>query len=755
MKKNFIATTLLILITLVITIAIFKPVIQHPNSYLFSNNGDAIKSYFNFSDYLKYDTGIKFDGINYPYGEHLQYDNTHPFHSVVFKFVDKFVDVSPYGVAILNLMMIFALALAVPFIFLILRYYKLPVWYSFIVALIILFLSPQLDRIKGHFEMVYLYFIPMYWYFLLKFRKGKRPWLWAVLLISTGVIGGFTSAYFAAFFSIFLFSVLLADLWFKRKNLKEYIRPGITLFIMAVMPLIIVKGVVGITDWANDRPFNPWGFYVFHANISSIFMPTSFPFHEMFFKWSKISWEWEGRAYVGLPATILAILITIKFVRNLFTKRKSIPFFQNENLNVYLLGATLVLLFAMCFPFKYGFGFLLDLLPPVKQFRALGRFAWIFYYVFTVYAAYYFYHLSLKLKENGSGKKSITLLVLVLVFWSYDAVLNAKNSFSGIFFDNNTIESSDAEYQQILKEANINASDFQAIFFLPFSNTSGDKLNFDGGRNIAFGEAMRCAYHTGLPLVQSYSPRLPFSDALSTVQLLADSSIRKTRLDDMNQQPLLLVSTHEKMNRSEQWLINHSKQLYSDDRVTLSRVELSSFHRSYKNWQNYVDTTVVKLTGNEITKADIPLNQLVVLDFDQFESENIFAGKGAKFKRRKTMQVFDENFAEKGLTGDYRLSFWMFFDNRIYDMPRPFINIANNNGNVEETIWLNNRAIHNVYNHWVLIEQDINLQPGKRYQLEIKGRYITIDKLLLQPKGSNVWEKTAEGKKWLNNFAID
>ncbi len=36
----------------------FGRVIVNPDSYLFSTSGDAVKSYYNFSYYLKYDSGI-------------------------------------------------------------------------------------------------------------------------------------------------------------------------------------------------------------------------------------------------------------------------------------------------------------------------------------------------------------------------------------------------------------------------------------------------------------------------------------------------------------------------------------------------------------------------------------------------------------------------------------------------------------------------------------------------------------------------
>jgi hypothetical protein len=753
MKRNLFAILFLLAVVLGLTIIQFKPVLKNPNSFLFSHGGDAVKSYYNFSYHLKYGEGIRYKGINYPYAEHPQYENTHPFHLVVLKQVNKVIPLDRYGVAIINLSMIFSFLLTIPFLFLILRRYKLPVWYAIITALIILYLSPQLDRIKGHFEMVYLFFIPMFWYLLLRFRDGVRQWLWGSLLVIAGLIGGFTSAYFVAFYAILLLSVLVADLWLKRKNLKSYIKPGLILLTMAIIPLIVVKGLVSMTDWAPDRPNNPWGFYIFHANLFSVFLPDYQAMKSLFSTWTNFGYQWEGRSYIGLPASLLAVSMIFTIVYQAIKKQKDQFLFQHPEMNTFLLGAVLVLLFSMCFPFKYGFGFLLDILPPVKQFRALGRFAWIFYYVFTVYAAILFWKSYQTLKEKAMPVSAILFLTFVLGSWSLDAAINAKKSFSGIFLPNNKLESNNEPYRQMLREANINTEDYQAIFFLPFANTSGDKLLFEEGMN-AFAEAMKCAYHTGLPLIQSFSPRLPFPHALSSIQMLADSAIRKTRLDDMNDQPLLLVITNEKLTKEEQWLKDHATALHTYSNVSLASFELNVFHQSHQNWQNYADSTIKKLSGSVKIKADVPISRLYHRDFEEATHENSFAGRGALFQRRNKIEVFSENFSEKGMDGSYELSFWMYFDTRMYDMPQPKLHLYQN-GKYQKTIRLNNRHIHNIYDRWVRVEQLFDIQSGFTYQLEVEGKYIALDELLLKPVSCNVLIETQDGRKLFNNFPLD
>lgn len=757
MKKNTLAIFASLLFTIVLFIFIFKPVLQHPNSILYSKSGDAQKSYFNFSYYLKYDKGIKHDGINYPYGDHLQYINSHPLYVQVLKFVDKNIyPIANYGVAILNLTMLISLILAVPFLFLILRHYSLPRWYAAIFAVILLLLTPQFDRIHGHFEMVYAFFLPMYWYLLIRWREGRKRWLWGSLLLAGALIGGFTSAYFASFYAILLFGVLFVDIWKNRKNLKAYRKEGLYIFLLAVTPLMIVKGLVSVTDWVDDRPDNPYGFYVYHANFLSVFLPFISPLKNLLGNYINMNFEWEGRAYVGLPASLLAVSIFLAGVYNLFAKNKiSFRVFRPEKrLHTFFFAAILVLLFSMCIPFKYGFGFLLELIPPVKQFRALGRFTWIFYYVFTVYAAWFFYRHFRLLKLKKQPFVATLLLVFVIAYWSIDVGINIRRSTTGLFNKNDKLESSDEEYLNRFKEAGVNPEEFQAVFFLPFASTCGDKLLFEKGMN-AFSDAMKCSYHTGLPLVQSFSPRLSFTHALSSIQMLADPAIQKTRLDDMNDKPLLLVCTKEEMNEHEAWLQSKAEVFWEDRYITLSRLPLSVFSESHQNWRKQVEETKTALTEFGGIASDTDIDFIKYTDFENLDAEITFSGNGAFFEKDGEKVLMNEKLAPNWKAGVYELSFWLFVDTRHYDMPQATVKISNTEGKTVEEKRLNTREVHNIYNHWIRVDENFELKPGYHFQLKVKGDYVSVDDILLKPAGANVFITTPGDFDLFNNFPYE
>ncbi len=753
MKKNWIIILFLMLISSLVLFSNLKPVFQYPNSILYSKGGDALKSYFNFSYYLKYDEGIKHDGINYPYGDHLQYINSHPLYVQIIKFVDKHIyPVANHGVGILNLTMLISLILAIPFLFLILRHYSLPRWYAAIMSLILLFLTPQFDRIHGHFEMVYAFFLPMYWYLLIRWRERDKRWAWGSLLILSGLVGGFTSAYYASFYAIFILGVLFVELWNNRENLGGFWKEGLMLFALAAVPLLIVRGLVSATDWVHDRPNNPYGFDVYHATFLSMFLPFSSPLKSLLENHINMNFQWEGRAYVGLPATLLAVSIFINGFLRIFSKKKFNwkVFVPDKEFNVYYFSAILILLFSMCIPFKYGFDFLLDLLPPVKQFRALGRFSWIFYYVFTVYAAWFFYRLFRLLKLKKMPLLASLLLIFVIGYWAIDAGTNIKRSTRNLLNKNDKFESSDEEFLSRFKEAGVQPDEFQAIFFLPFASTCGDKLLFEHTLN-GFSEAMKCSYHTGIPLVQSFSPRLSYSNALSSIQMLGNTALEKIRLHDMNDKPLMLVCTKEKLNSEEAWLQSQAEVFWEDKYITLSRLPLSVFTNSHKKWKDDVAKTLPTLIKNGEFLTDSARSAFIYKDFEDQKGEFIFSGNGAFFTKKGENELLNQTLDKQFTQGEYELSFWLYVDARHYDMPQAFLTISDTD-NKSITTKLNTREVHDVYGKWIRISSDFELKPGYKVRLKVKGDYVSIDDLLLKPTESTVVIKKSENFQLFNNF---
>ena len=756
MKKSSIALLAVLGAGILILAVFFGRVIVDPNSYLFSASGDAVKSYYNFSYYLKYDSGVDHNGINYPYGDHLQYINSHPIHAQIIKFLDRHVTpLSDYGVGILNLSMILSLLFALPFIYLVLRKFSLPPWYAAAVTLIILFLSPQVDRLGGHFEMVYAFVIPLYWYLLIRWHEARRKTGWSLLLLLTALLCGFTSAYFAAMLAIFPMAIVLVQGWNHRKSIREYLSEGIHLLILALLPLIIIKGFVNLTDWVDDRPDNPWGFFIFHANVFSIFLPPGSVLRELLSPIVELSYKWEGRAYVGLPVTLLALSFLILIFLQVLSRKRPVwkSYFPNRKLNLYLAASVLVLLFSMCIPFKWGLGFLTELLPTLKQFRCLGRFSWVFYYVATVFTATYIFYLYRLARRKGFRLQSLAVLLIILGFWGLEAMSRIQHSTRRIFNTNEIFKAEHLDISAILEESGKSAQEFQGIFFLPFANTSGDKLQFERGLD-AFNEAMRCSYQTGIPIIQSFSPRLSLSQAMSSIQLLSDSTIYKRRVDDMNGKDILLVVGTQGLNSRETALAQRAELFWSGERFSLSQLPVHAFNRGFDAWRELAEDLSDSLQGNGILSPGLEDGQLIYHDFEELASERAFTGYGSLFKKKGSVELFREELYNRFPDEELEVSFWLHVDHRIDNMPRPELLLRDADGNLVRREKLNSREVHNVDGMWARIAVQLVPEAGINYQLRVKGKYVTVDDLCVKPVGTRVLIQHNNGEQLLDNIRV-
>jgi hypothetical protein len=684
----------------------------------------------------------------------MQYMNSHPLYIQLIKFLDQhIIPLAKRGTGVLNLTMIVSLLLAVPFLFLLLRYFALPRWYAVVMSLVILFLSPQLDRMAGHFEMVYAFFIPLYWYLLLRWDEDQKPWLWGSLLLLTALVGGFTSAYYVAFFLVFSLAYGLVQVWINRKNLRAYYRKGLVLFTIAVLPVLLVRGLVAVTDWVNDRPDNPWGFFIFHSNIWSIFLPFHSDVKELLRGTVDLDFQWEGRAFVGLPATLLVLSVGYFLVHSLITRQKPDlrTFFPNRHLNAWLGASVLVLLFSMCLPFKWGFQFLVDVLPPLKQFRCLGRFSWIFYYVFTLYSAYFFYTLYRRLKLKRQGMMGSIILLLVIGVWLVDAGTNIKRSTRHIFNQNWVLSYDDEAYLEKFRQAGIDPGQFQAIFFLPFTNTSGDKLLHPRGHN-AFSYAMECSFHTGIPLIQSFSPRLSFEHALSSVQLLAAPSIYKTRIHDMNDKPVLLVITKEELKGEELRLRERAEIFYEDDKVCLARLPVEDFNSGHVEWMDHARSMADSLSVDGNVLTDRP--GVIYKGFNDNPAHRVFSGQGAAYLKKGQLRIYDGKLPEIQAGLPMEISFWLYVDHRTFSMPEAELHLWDNQGQHLERIKLETREVHDVYGKWVRIKHRLVPESGIRCQLLLRGKYMTVDDLLIRPVESNVMVRMERDFDLFNNYPL-
>ena len=151
----------------------YGKLLEYPNSKYFGANGDGLQAYYGAVYHVKHDpTYWRSQGMNYPYGEQVFFTGGQPLVANVIKLVSHVIDISDYTVAILNLIMLFSIVLSALCIYLIFKQLKLPWIYSAMVAVAIAFLSPQTERLGGHYSLTYQFAIPLFILALMKFYEN-------------------------------------------------------------------------------------------------------------------------------------------------------------------------------------------------------------------------------------------------------------------------------------------------------------------------------------------------------------------------------------------------------------------------------------------------------------------------------------------------------------------------------------------------------------------------------------------------------
>ncbi len=763
-KKNGLTSLLVVFIALLIMWPRFGAVISHPNGYLFTKHGDGLKNYFVFSYYLRHNQGLTFSGLNHPYGDNLLFTDSSPFLALVLNFIDDhLVSISSHPIALLNLTLIAGLLLAVFFLYLILRHLHLPAWYAGLIALVIFFLSPQIDRINGHLSLANALVLPLSIWLLLRAETSNRSGWWFFCLGTMGFLAGGIHLYFTAIISAFLMAYFVIK-WLSRPRSGEtFWLTNRLLLASALLPLAAFLILSAVSDPFSDRPTSPYGFYVYHANFASIFLPYHSAVTEFLSKIFKLRMNWEGRAFVGtVPVFFVVLWASRGFYHRWQSWRKGTAVFGSQELastldstedevattmllRQFLLAAILVLLFSMCIPFEWGLQFLVEAIPPLKQFRALGRFSWVFYYIVGVAASVHLYQ-SYRWIHQRRPILAVSALVLLLLIWASEAGSHYLNRTKADWPINDSFESNDSSYLNRFKMAEINPDKFQGIMALPLVSIRTDKMVFN--RNFeAYNEALSCAFHTGLPIVQSSTSRPSLSQSFSNIQLISDPRIRKTRLDDMSEKPLLLITAkNAQLTANERRLVKESTWFWGDADHEFHSMPLSVFIRQQDSMH---ELSLREIVIQGVTCLSQPDHIFHYDGFEDHTSDLTFMGQGAAFKKRGALEVFSGELRVD--SAQLEACFWLYIDPTYDGMPVLEYRYGPNQKSLTSQR-IDVRSMPDVMDGWLRVS--LNLESVIWHELRMLGREIRVDELLIIQKGKKVMIKHADGKSSINNFPI-
>ena len=306
-----------------------------------------------------------------------------------------------------------------------------------------------------------------------------------------------------------------------------------------------------LTDPVKDRPVAPYGAINYCVTGHQILTGAYSPFWAVAkssLHLRDVSDGGEGYTYIGL-VTILVVLVAAVPGLRLLKQKRAAPYVGNTlpYEPIWLFMAACSLLLSMGVPFVWNMEWLLDYLSYLRQFRTLGRFSWLFYYLITVYSVVVIDAWARQLALSGRKIVAGVITGVCIGIWAIEltgyAAYEHRQLTSGPDNYNQLVGTGSDNWTTFLAQHSRKGADFQALLMLKLFNIGTDKLwlgNDSYAWGVAFGAEAGLQLH--LPWIDAFMSRSSWSLAQKQVKLAGGPLVQKKMLADLpNDKPLLVL----------------------------------------------------------------------------------------------------------------------------------------------------------------------------------------------------------------------
>ncbi len=713
-------------VSLILLFILYGDVLIHPNDYLFSAVGDGVKNYYSLMYHAKFDSAFwEFTGMNYPYGEHMVYTDGHPLLSWL---IGTF-GLTDYGIGILNLMMLFGYVLCAFILLKILKHYGIPAGWSVLAAVAIAFLSPQVFRMSGHFSLSYPFAIPGMWYLLIR-SGGANAWRWVFGTFLFVLIFFFTHPYLGLILAAFGFAYWLV----KFLTASEKGQTILKLSVGVLLPVFLFQFLIWMTDQHAGRLSNPQGFFEYYAGWSSLLVPHHGPMNYVKNVFGFTLLDWETWAYIG-SGTILLCLISLA----LYLRKFTMSHFRigiRSDLNAFVFAAFLILLFSFCIPFKYDLiKPLLEYLGPIKQFRVLGRFAWVFYYIVTVSAVVWFYRMTW-----SQGKKKLFAVVFsgAMIFHFFESFpahreLAFTNAASQNMFRKENLAPPLEEVVDFVNDQ----EQCTALLVTPFQHMSSESIVLLADEVSNF-DALMLSYHCHKPLVNSMSSRMSLSEAIKVNNLFSPDYVEKEYVKDLKpEDKILIVHRNVFVKEGERRMLDRSKKIFENDGYAIYEFDVADWnHRRYFDTLMALDKSAAFPVGAGF-RCDTAVAWFLYESYNSDKGTSL-SGEGALHGKKEFTNILYK-MAGKIDPGTYVVSFWYYLG---ADLPNMLAVVDMDYKGDRESVWLTQADVKestHIVGDWCRIKMTFEwTSDSEAATIFLNGnnsqKPYVVDELLIQKK---------------------
>ncbi len=530
---NKISPKLWLLITTLFALALTTFTLSHivtaPWHEMPELGADGGKNIYTYLYQVLYGRGLWFQGMNYPYGEHIVFTDGQPLLSVALSCLPHRVSMSA-ALAIMWWLVALSYILSVIFCFKILVKFKVAPLLSLCFAGLITVFTPQLIRISGHYALCYACAIPMLFYWTIQYNEGSRLKYCAYIFIM-GIFTTFLHPYYAAVALVWAGCYALGYFVTMKEALVVKLK-HVAPLLVSVLAVFALFGIfMKITDPVTDRPTTPYGILANCTTGKDILCNSQSPvwaFVAKSLKIEAITEGGEGRAYLGLVviAAFFGSLILGVYKKSKKSLEPTVAAAQGFQ-PVWLFMAAGALIISMGVPFTWHMEWLLDYASVLKQFRTMGRFSWIFYYIITIYGSVVIYNWYVQLMAANRKIVANAGLFVALALWSFEAsgyiARTHKKLDIGYHAYDTFVSTGDMSWEQFLLQHNFKKEAFQATLVLPFFEVGSEKLwQCNDGNINAVGVAMgiQAGIQLHLPMLDGMLSRTSWDVAFKQVKIV-------------------------------------------------------------------------------------------------------------------------------------------------------------------------------------------------------------------------------------------
>lgn len=721
-------------------------------------SGDGLKNYYSFIWHSVNDKDLFwFNGMNYPFGEHIVYTDGEPLISSFLIFLKQYLHLNiGYSEALYIFHAAIALSffLGIVYTFKVLKHFKVHYIIATVFASLIVTLSPQFFRLEGHFALGQMFVIPMLFFFSLRYndnRQGK----YMIYMFLLGIISALLHPYYIAIFALWLGLYVVGSLIFKRESKKDKTRLAVSVLSCLVLVIVTFKVFMSITDPITDRPEYPWGTLSACSVIEDII--TS-PHSGLWLDVQKlipinnISKGGEGLIYIGIVSIVVVLIAVIYALICIGKKnRRQILWQDIGDHSVWIFIALGAFLLAQGVPFVWGMEWLLDYVSLFRQFRSLGRFGWVYYNIITILSVVAIYRYVLKLKAKKGIYVASLLLIATVFIWSYEVsgyirYIHKKGDeaeWKYSFFMNTV------DWVDVLQKHGYKQDDIQAVIVLPYIHVGSEKIWLNGEHSWGLTMGFAAALQLHKPVVDVLMSRTSWSETFAQVKVVGSIHAHGHLFDSSRgDKPFLIVHFNEvPLTEDAKYLIDNSVSIGTYGQASAYICNPKGVREARNKILNKVSGTVVS-DLNVIRDINLDSNSFYFINhYDEGNSKEVFVGEGAS----KCISGADSIIAEFAIDrveqdSVYECSLWLLVNDIDYVAPWVYVNMYDEQGErLKYHELIPNRSTDNK-GYWWRVSDYIEVpRATRKINVSIHNvdppSYIALDELLFRHRSDTIITK--------------